>query len=101
MSKYSFSYGSVGLVICVGDLLNPRNCGYWNLAREDQTFETAPKAMICSLAKLMPIHRGGGVYQIALDNFIQRIKYGDWGHIFPEGRTYQVQEGYDLKNRSS
>ena len=44
----------------------------------------------------MPIHRGGGVYQIALDNFIQRIKYGDWGHIFPEGRTYQVQEGYDL-----
>ena len=63
---------------------------------EDQTFETAPKAMICSLAKLMPIHRGGGVYQIALDNFIQRIKYGDWGHIFPEGRTYQVQEGYDL-----
>lgn len=96
MSKYSFSYSSVGLVICVGDLLNPRNCGYWNLAREDQTFETAPKAMICSLAKLMPIHRGGGVYQIALDNFIQRIKYGDWGHIFPEGRTYQVQEGYDL-----
>ncbi|KAK8806134.1 hypothetical protein WA171_007219 [Blastocystis sp. BT1] len=73
------------------DLLNPRNCGYWNLAREDQTFETAPKAMICSLAKLMPIHRGGGVYQIALDNFIQRIKYGDWGHIFPEGRTYQEQ----------
>lgn len=94
MSKYSFSYECRVSLIHIGDLLNPRNCGYWNLAREDQTFETAPKAMICSLAKLMPIYRGGGVYQIALDNFIQRIKYGDWGHIFPEGRTYQVSEHY-------
>ena len=71
-------------------LLNPRNCGYWNLAREDLTFNTLPKAMICSLAKIMPIFRGGGVDQIALSNFTQRIKFGDWGHIFPEGRTYQV-----------
>lgn len=72
------------------DLLNPHNCGYWNLAREDQTHEKLSKSMITSLVKIMPIHRGGGVYQIALTNFIQRIKYGEWGHIFPEGRTYQV-----------
>ena len=80
-------------------MLNPRNCGYWNLAREDQTFETTSKALICSLAKLMPIYRGGGVYQIALDNFTQRIKLGDWGHIFPEGRTYQVVNIPLLPNR--
>ena len=70
--------------------LDWRNGGYWNLAREDQTHEKLSKSMITSLVKIMPIHRGGGVYQIALTNFIQRIKYGEWGHIFPEGRTYQV-----------
>lgn len=72
------------------DLLNPRNCGYWNLAREDETHESVPKSMITSLVKIMPIHRGGGVHQIALTNFIQRVKNGEWCHIFPEGRTYQV-----------
>ena len=72
------------------DLLNPHNCGYWNLAREDQTHEKLYKSMITSLVKIMPIHRGGGVHQIALSNFIERIKLGEWGHIFPEGRTYQV-----------
>lgn len=72
------------------DLLNPRNCGYWNLAREDETHESVPKSMVTSLVKIMPIHRGGGVHQIALTNFIQRVKNGEWCHIFPEGRTYQV-----------
>ena len=47
--------------------------------------------MICSLIKIMPIDRSGGVNQIGLSNFIQRGKYGDWIHIFPEGKTYQDQ----------
>ena len=72
------------------DLLNPHNCGYWNLAREDQTSETTLKAMIVSLVKIMPVWRGGGVHQVAVTNFIARVKNGEWCHIFPEGRTYQV-----------
>lgn len=76
------------------DMLNPRNCGYWNLAREDQTHNKLPVSMICSLCKIMPIHRGGGVHQIGLTNFIQRIKCGEWCHIFPEGRTYQVHDSF-------
>ena len=77
-------------VIPAKKLFDARNCGYWNLAREDQTHNNLGVSMITSLVKIMPIHRGGGVFQIALTNFIQRIRNGDWGHIFPEGRTYQV-----------
>lgn len=71
-------------------MLNPHNCGFWNLAREDQTSETTLKAMIVATVKIMPVWRGGGVYQTAVTNFIARLRNGEWCHIFPEGRTYQV-----------
>ena len=54
-------------------------------------FNTLFKSMFSSLVKIMPIDRNGGVNQIALSNFTQRAKYGDWVHMFPEGRTYQDQ----------
>ena len=83
------------------DLLDTRNCGLWNVAREDQPFGTLFLSMMSPLVKIMPIFRGGGVYQIALSNFIQRVKYGEWCHIFPEGRTYQVQMLRSLKDRTN
>lgn len=54
-------------------------------------FNTLLKSMGSSLVKIMPVDRNGGVDQIALANFTQRAKYGDWVHMFPEGRTYQDQ----------
>lgn len=81
------------------DLLETRNCGLWNVAREDQPFGTLFLSMMSPLVKIMPIFRGGGVYQIALSNFIQRVKYGEWCHIFPEGRTYQVRIRVSLNDR--
>lgn len=39
----------------------------------------------------MPVDRNGGVFQMALQDFIQRGILGDWIHMFPEGRTYQDQ----------
>lgn len=83
------------------DLLDTRNCGLWNVAREDQPFGTRFLSMICPLVKIMPIFRGGGVYQIALSNFIQRVKFGEWCHIFPEGRTYQVLSSTPFNPRTS
>lgn len=77
-------------VVSFRDMLNPHNCGFWNLAREDQTSETTLKAMIVATVKIMPVWRGGGVYQTAVTNFIARLRNGEWCHIFPEGRTYQV-----------
>ena len=54
-------------------------------------FSTFLKSMASSLVKIMPVDRNGGVDQIALSNFTQRAKYGDWVHLCPEGRTYQDQ----------
>lgn len=39
----------------------------------------------------MPVDRNGGVFQMALADFAQRAIFGDWIHMFPEGRTYQDQ----------
>lgn len=72
-------------------MFEPRNCGYWNLGAQEIMFNTLFKSMFSSLVKIMPIDRNGGVNQIALSNFTQRAKYGDWVHMFPEGRTYQDQ----------
>lgn len=38
----------------------------------------------------MPIRRGEGIYQIEMDDFINRVRGGNWVQIYPEGRTYQV-----------
>lgn len=62
----------------------------WTLATEDVCFNTKFRSTFFSIGKVMPIQRGGGIYQVQFNEFIERAKHGDWLHIYPEGRIYQV-----------
>lgn len=60
-----------------------------SLSAEEYCFKSPGISEFFTFGRIMPIKRGSGIYQFAFLEFIQRLKFGEWLHIFPEGRTLQ------------
>ena len=57
----------------------------WIGADDKNFFGNALKGWVYSAGKVVPLVRGGGLEQPGFDHLLERLKLGDWVHIFPEG----------------
>lgn len=62
----------------------------WSLAAHDICYTCSQHATFFSLGKCIPIIRGSGVYQPAVDFCIELLSRGEWVHVFPEGKLYKI-----------
>ena len=77
--------GMLAAIVPLGTLLDP-DAMRWGVCAEDVCFKPGSWLQRCaSTAKVMPVRRGGGVWQAELDAVIAKLRTGDWVHYFPEG----------------
>ena len=65
----------------------------WIAADAINFFGTPWKAVLFNAGKAVPIVRGAGMDQPGMTFLTERLKAGDWVHIFPEGGRSREPEG--------
>jgi len=75
-----------------GAVLRPRQLAdtvgmRWGASASEVIFPNMALATFFSLGKVVPIVRGWGVYQPAMEFLLQRLSGGGWVNIFPEARV--------------
>jgi len=85
--------GLIGNFMTFEQLLNQPKMR-WSLAAHDICYTRPIYQSFFSHGKCVPVVRGLGVYQKAVDFCIDRLdNYGDWVHIFPEGKVNMERNG--------
>ncbi|WIA32912.1 hypothetical protein OEZ86_006083 [Tetradesmus obliquus] len=57
----------------------------WTLCASDRCFHRELLVPFFRAAKVLPVERGAGMFQPGLAAAEERLRAGDWVHIFPEG----------------
>ncbi|XP_053962731.1 tafazzin isoform X2 [Anastrepha ludens] len=69
----------------------------WSMAAHDICFTNKFHSNFFMYGKCIPVVRGSGVYQDAINLCIQKCALGHWVHVFPEGKVNMTKEEMRLK----
>ncbi|KAF9408637.1 hypothetical protein BGZ94_002241 [Podila epigama] len=67
------------------------------LGAQELCYPNKPVGAFFRFGQIVPIIRGNGIYQPAIDKSINLLRSGRWVHIFPEGKINQTPELIRLK----
>jgi len=82
-SNHAALFDDPWLTACIGSHKYPEM--RWVAVDAENFFGTSMKARFFNMGKAVPIVRGAGLDQPGMDFLIERLKLGDWVHVFPEG----------------
>lgn len=61
----------------------------WSICSEELCFFNPFVGAFMGAGRVLPIKRGGSIYQKVLVDYQKAVERGEWMHIFPEGRVWQ------------
>ncbi|GJJ76384.1 monolysocardiolipin acyltransferase [Entomortierella parvispora] len=67
------------------------------LGAQELCYPNKPVGAFFRYGQIVPIIRGNGIYQPAIDKSINLLRSGKWVHIFPEGKINQTDQLIRLK----
>ncbi|KAI9240134.1 hypothetical protein MVEG_10582 [Podila verticillata NRRL 6337] len=67
------------------------------LGAQELCYPNKPVGAFFRFGQIVPIVRGNGIYQPAIDKSINLLRSGRWVHIFPEGKINQTPDLIRLK----
>lgn len=53
------------------------------------SFQAPAVSAVMGAGNVIPLDRAGSIDQPLLQRFLEKVKEGKWGHIYPEGRVWQ------------
>ncbi|KAG0305746.1 hypothetical protein BGZ98_003636 [Dissophora globulifera] len=77
--------------------LNPTKTIRYALGAQELCYPNKPVGAFFRCGQIVPVIRGNGIYQPAIDKSVDLLKSGRWVHIFPEGKINQTDHLIRLK----
>ena len=69
----------------------------WLPGAKSICFNSSSSSLFFQLGRVLPVVRGEGVYQQAMNFLTDELNIGGWVHIFPEGQINMTKEFMRLK----